>query len=347
MYSGLKEKYSSEIDLHLVVQDPRNDYSKELSKLGIPVHYVPDLKRNLFGYVSGWKKIFKAYDIDAIHFQVDNLVLFYPIQLAHKYGIKRIIVQSHNSYNKNVADSKLKSFITNYAQKNIEKWTTKRLAVSTEAGKWLYGEKASFEIIKNPVDIKKFTFNEVTREKLRDEFNFSKDVKVFGNVGRLAEQKNQAFLLNVFKNILEKNGNARLVIVGNGPLKDDLIALAKKLQINDQVSFLGRREDVPELLDCFDCMIFPSLFEGFPLSLLEAQSTGLPVLYSDTISKDIKILPTTEALSLQDNYGKWAEEAIKLADFPVEERKSAAKSMVKAKFDYQTQLDVLAKLYLA
>lgn len=333
-------------NIHFVLQNSQNDYGRFLYDQGIMVHYITPLQQAPLKYFRDWDSLFHIYKIDVIHFHVDNLVLFYPIKKAQKERIPMIIVQSHNACNEAVNNSKVKMFLHNYAKKRINNWTGNLYAVSKEAAIWLYGKNLlnKVKLIKNPVDTSLFSYSQQVKEKYKNKFNL-RDKIVYGHVGRFVNQKNHEFLIDVFKKILKRQPNAELVLVGNGPLQNKIKNYVYKNKISEHVLFLGRREDVPSLMSLFNCMIFPSLYEGFPLVLVEAQSTGLPIVCSDSISSNIKILLTTHQLSLKTDKEEWANLAIESSKVTDTQRSLARKKLIDVGYDYETQVKKMAYVY--
>ena len=136
-----------------------------------------------------------------------------------------------------------------------------------------------------------------------------------GHVGRFNKQKNHTFLIDIFNEAYKENDKLRLVMVGIGPLMNKIKKKVIQLNLSDAVLFLGQRSDVNELMQAMDIFILPSLYEGLPLVGVEAQTSGLPCLFSDTITKEVKLNTTTKYLSLKDDYSVWKENILNFKAF--------------------------------
>ncbi len=345
MYTTMA-KISPNIELHLVLQNRHNDYRDLLAECGIHVHYITSIQASLLQYVKEWHNLFESHQIDIIHFQIDNLVLFYPIMLAKKMHVPRIIIQSHNSWNDAVAKNPIKRWLHSYGKRRVGKWATDLYAVSKEAAKWLYDESVlnRVQVIQNPVTVDKFKYSNRLRLQLRQQLSLNDNV-VYGHVGRFEIQKNHRFLLKVFKAILERQPEARLLLIGTGSLKPMIESQIADYGLTGKVLLLGRREDIANLMNAMDCIIFPSLYEGFPITLIEGQATGVPIICADTIASSIAFLPTTKQLSLNQPVDVWANLAVKEAAEPLGNRFRGNEIALDAGYDLKTQVEKMAARY--
>ncbi|MEZ4510037.1 MAG: glycosyltransferase, partial [Eubacteriales bacterium] len=199
--------------------------------------------------------------------------------LAAKRGGARIrLPHSHNTTCKmKVADKLLRGlFYKSY---------TNAMACSAAAGEWLYPNRA-FEVWNNAIDANRFRYDAALREQTREHLGITPEERVILHIGAFNEQKNQAFLLEAFALFLERNGRARLLLTGDGERRSSCEARAETLGISRQVEFLGLRDDIPALLSAADIFALPSLHEGLPLTLVEAQCAGLPCIASDFVTKE-------------------------------------------------------------
>lgn len=345
MYTAIA-KIAPNIELHLVLQNHHNDYRDLLAECGIHVHYITSIQTSLFQYVTEWRQLFKSHQIDVIHFQIDNLVLFYPIRLARKMNVPKIIVQSHNSWNDAVVKNPVKRWLHSYAKRRVGHWATDLYAVSKEAAKWLYDGSVlnRVQVIQNPVAVSQFRYSSQVRLQLRQQLGLSDNV-VYGHVGRFEIQKNHRFLLKVFKAISERQPEARFLLIGTGSLKAMIESSVSDYGLTGKVSLLGRREDVANLMSAMDCIIFPSLYEGFPITLIEGQAAGVPIICADTIASSIAFLPTTKQLSLKQPIDVWANLAIKEAEQPLDNRAKGNEFALNAGYDLKTQVEKMVARY--
>lgn len=191
-----------------------------------------------------------------------------------------------------------------------------KIAPSTEAADFMFGinsvRRKNVLILRNALEIDKYAYNAINRVNYRRKFGLENNF-VVGNVGRMSKQKNHDYLINIFSEIKKQKNNAILLLVGTGNLKEKLQEKVESLGLRDSVIFLGVREDIPQLLSTMDIFVFPSLYEGLPNTVIEAQTSGLPCLISNTITKEVKITDLVYFLSIKKKAREWADVAIKLA----------------------------------
>ena len=177
-----------------------------------------------------------------------------------------------------------------YAGKYILPSATHLFACSNSAAKWLFANKADKALIlKNGIECDKFVYSPITEKSIREELNLTEENFIVGHVGRFNHQKNHSFLVEIFSEIVEFNPNAYLLLIGEGPLKKEIQKRVTELDLIDKVKFLGVRNDVHHILKACNVMLFPSLHEGLPVTLIEAQGSGLPCIISDVITKEVDI----------------------------------------------------------
>ena len=219
--------------------------------------------------------------------------------------------------------------------------TTKRLACGKEAGVYLYGNR-SFEIVKNGIDVEKFCYRASWRLKKRKELALSEKDKVFIHVGRFEQQKNHDFLINVFYEIYLRDNTAKIILIGNGSLRNNIEKKINNLGLSSSIIILEQRADVNELLSAADVVIFPSFTEGFSLAMVEMQAAGLPILCSDTIPHEIKLTPLVHFNSIEVSPKQWANEAILLSE---QMRVDFCSELKKAGLDIHESVKSLTRIY--
>ena len=207
----------------------------------------------------------------------------------------------------------------------------------------MFGHGSSFRIINNAIKTSDFIYDQGVREEKRAEFNIGNSF-VIGHVGRFAQPKNHTFLLEIFRHIYRNNSNAKLLLVGDGPLRLGVESLAEKYGIEDHVIFAGVRSDIPELLSAMDLFVFPSLYEGLPVTLIEAQANGLSIIASDSISDEVKITDLIEFISLDDGPRYWAERVLKCKQ--KRETGNFSAKIKSAGYDIELNAKLIEKLYL-
>ncbi|WP_431800784.1 glycosyltransferase family 1 protein [Halobacillus andaensis] len=260
-------------------------FDREIEELGGTVHripYVTDVGHR--GYKKALKGFFKAHPYKIVHAHMDKMSGI-VLQEAEKAKVPVRIAHSHNTQSEGGMLTKL---YKNYAASNIHRSATHKFACSQSAAEWLFGPQSSqVYLLKNGVDCQRFLYSAEKRMRVREKLNISPATFVVGHIGRFNHQKNHTFILEVFYKFLNTHNNSVLLFAGDGALRSKIEAKSKLLGIEDKVKFLGVREDVDELLQAFDLFLFPSLHEGLPVTLIEAQNAGLPCLITDTITKEV------------------------------------------------------------
>lgn len=292
---------TNNIQMDFISNTPDTVYKEEVAALGGKIFNVCSKKKNPLRFKKDMENIFKNHsnEYDAIWVNLCSLANIDYLKYAKKYGIKRRIVHSHNAAN---MFGKLKETLHNYNKKRIDRYATDFWACSDSAAKWFYKDdilnSKKFRIIKNAVDTEKFSFDKKIRDEYRKILNIENKY-VLGNIGRFHFQKNHDFLIDVFKEVREKCDNSILLLVGNGDLEEHIKEKVKNLGLEESVIFLGMRDDVNKIMQAIDIFLMPSRFEGLPVAAVEAQSSGVRCLLSDTITKEIKVTDLIEFIGVK------------------------------------------------
>lgn len=323
------------------------EYVSEIKKYGGHIYYFPNLRlSNIHHLIKEMNCFFCKHSNDyiAIHshfFQLDGIIF----HIAKKYGIKECISHSHNT---RYSDYKLKSFRNYIMSLPLKREATRWMACSKSAGKFLFGKRFYSSpkslILNNAIDCEKFVFNEEIRKNKIKELGLENKF-IIGHIGRFSLQKNHKFLINVFKVIKERQNNAFLVLVGTGSLTESIKNLVKCNGLDNDVLFLGQRNDVSDLLQIFDVMVFPSQYEGLGIALIEAQVSDLPCVYSDVIPEEVNILDSNEILSLNENYEVWANAVLKYQSH--KRSKNAIKRIERAGYNIELEAKKLSEFYMS
>lgn len=239
------------------------------------------------------------YKVVHLHSSSKNYLV---LKYAKKYGIPMRISHSHNIDFQ--TKNPVKKMMGNILKPKLIKYSTNYFACSRIAGEWLFGKKVvnsnKFKVINNAIDYDKFKFDDKTRNRIRMNLKIKDDEILIGHVGRFTNQKNHAFLIDVFNELYKKNNKYKLIMIGTGPLEDDIKNKVKKLDLNDNVIFAGFKNNVNEYMQAMDLFAFPSLFEGLGLVLVEAQASGLPCFATkNTIPEEVSILSNFKYVDLR------------------------------------------------
>lgn len=232
---------------------------------------------------------------DVVHAHM-NLLNFLPLFFAFLYGVKIRISHSH------IASDNIKSpILAKFFKVLTVLFSNKLLACGFNAGKYMYGNRKFF-IIYNSINIKDFLFDENKRQKIRNKLNIEENDVLVGNVGRLTNQKNQMFLINLMKKI--DNDNYKLIILGNGKLQNTLQSEINKNNLSEKVILHNSVGNISDYYDAMDIFVLPSYYEGFPVSLVEAQVSGLKCIVSNSVDNTSKINDNVIFLPLEYNLWK-------------------------------------------
>lgn len=283
-------------------------YEKPLRELGCTIHKIPRIKRDKMGYLRGMQQIIENGNYDVVHSHMGGRSLF-TMFFARRYGVKRRIAHSHVAYE---PVTKLKRCFNIGLCIAAKINATDLFACGRDAGIYMWGKRCSqkgkVRIMTNAVDTELFAFSQKLREEKRRELQVE-DKYVIGIVGRLEPQKNYPFLLDVYKELLKTSKDVVLVAVGRGQEKEEeaIKQYGVSLGIDDQIRYLGVRSDVPQLLNAFDLFVLPSLFEGLPVVLIEAQASGLRQIVSDKITREMNITDLIDFLPIVGTEKEWAQ----------------------------------------
>ncbi|RKL66434.1 glycosyl transferase family 1 [Salipaludibacillus neizhouensis] len=286
----------------LVHRSERGHYDDEIERLGGKIHRMPHIRPgNYRKYFRGLDKFFSEnYHYKVVHSHINENSGF-VLKAANRAGVPCRIAHSHLSD----LGIDLKLPFRLYARLAMKNQPNRYFACSEKAGEWLFGKVENIKVLNNAVNVKEFQYNEELRKKVRRELQVENNL-VIGHIGRFNTQKNHELLIDIFKKVNEKNPNSTLLLVGEGDLKIRMEEKVKKLGLSSAVKFLGVREDISEIMQGMDVFLFPSLFEGLPVVLVEAQAAGLKCIVSDTITSETDVTGQLDFKSLKTSPEKWA-----------------------------------------
>lgn len=300
----------NEVHLGFITSAP-NDLIvlKDMIDSGTEIFICPRFRFiNLFSYLKWWTNFLQCHsEYRILHGHIRCSAWLY-LTICKHYRLTTII-HSHSTSNGN----DILSVIKTLHQYPIRYLADYLLSCSNESGRWLYGNKihtSKYRVFPNCINISKFVFNAEIRTEVRHELNLTNEF-VIGHVGRFHPSKNHIYLLKVFREI-RKHIDARLLLVGDGPTEKNIRRLAHQWKLEDHILFIGSTHQTARYYHSMDCFVFPSLWEGFPIALLEAQANGLPVVFSDSISDDAILTDRTIKLSVSLKPEKWAQAILQL-----------------------------------
>lgn len=323
-------------------EDSTNIPYEEIEKLGGKVILIPPYQK-LFRYHKELKRILKEGNYKIVHSHINTLSVFslfaakcakVPVRIAH----------SHSTTNKK---EKKKNLMKQVLKPFSKLFATDYMCCSELAGRWLFGDKLYDEkkiyLLNNAIDLHKFEYNEKIREEVRKELNIDEKTFVMGHIGRFVEQKNHNFLIEIFAELYKEKPNSVLMLVGQGPLQDDMKEKVEQLELSNNVMFLGQRNDAARLYQAIDVFVLPSLYEGLPVVGVEAQAAGLLCVLSDDMTKETKVLDTTVFNTLNQSASEWAKTILTKSNEYT--RQKTNDEMKNKNFDIDTEACKLEKVY--
>lgn len=305
-----KAKYSMDF---LVYGDTVEPLEAEVAALGGQVFHIPYPHEGIFRYIQQMKRVMREYGpYDVVHAHS----LFnsgFVMKAAFELGIPIRVSHGHSDRRK-VKTKFFRNMYNSYMRALINRYATKRFACSEGAGKYLYGDacRKDIYIVKNGVDVEKFRFDPEKRLAIKQEFGWE-NCKIIGHIGRLAQVKNQKKIIDVFYHAYQQDPSVRLLIAGDGELKDALQQQIDGLGLTEVAKLAGTRRDVPALLSAFDVYMMPSFYEGVSVSLIEAQVSGVHCLVSsNAASAETRLTDCLNIMELRDSDEAWCERVVDL-----------------------------------
>lgn len=317
-----------------VLEESEIPQREEIERLGGRIYIVPHYK-HLVQYEKTLIRLFKENNYKIVHSHMNTLSVF-SLRAAKKAGVPMRIAHNHSTagkgeYKKNLVKYMLRPFAKVYP--------TDLFACSHLAGDWLYGKNTNYTVFNNAIELDKFVYNEQIRQKIRKQYHIENKF-VIGHVGRFCYQKNHDFLIDIFEKVHEREKEAILLLIGEGELEDEIKAKVHRLGLDECVIFAGTCSNVNEMYQAMDVFVLPSRYEGLPVVGVEAQAAGLPCLFSKCVTREVKILKTTEFADFIDEY------VDNMCNHAKMKRVNAEKKIIEAGFDIKTEAEKLLKYYL-
>lgn len=319
-----------------LLDDVPTPYYREIEETGSQWYILPDIK-NLPAHLRKCHEVLKNGCYDIIH---DNSLLStYPMMWMAKRYVPVRIIHSHNS---RLGETKLKEKRNSVFLPFLLKQANEYAACSDLAAKAMFGD-AAYRFIPNFVNADNYNFSQAIRNKVRTKMGAGKK-KIIATVGRVALQKNPFFALDVFDIVARRNLQAEYWWIGSGPLDNEVTEYVKKLKYGDRVKLLGSRTDMCDLYQAIDLFFLPSIFEGLPVTGVEAQAMGIPCVISDGVTKEVVYTDLVDFISLKKSKEEWADVICgKLIDMSI--RTGRKEDLLKSKFSSQEAGRLLEEYY--
>lgn len=326
----------------MVHRDEPGLYEEEITSLGGRIYrMLPIRPGNYRSYFKQLDEFFAGHpEYRVVHSHINENSSF-VLRAAKNAGVPCRIAHSHISD----LGIDLKLPFRLYARMAMKDNANRYFACSRNAGEWLFGKYVSARkevtVLNNAVNVDRFKYDSEARSRIRRELQ-AEDKLVIGHIGRFDKQKNHSFLLDIFREIYERRPDSMLIMAGDGAMRPAMERKAAQLGLGSAVRFLGVRSDIPELMHAMDLFLFPSLFEGLPVVMVEAQAAGLRIVASDAITKETDLTGRIEFISLKQSAGQWAERILSSSY----EREDTANTLRSCGYDTSAMSEWLANYYM-
>ncbi len=292
-----------------------------------------------------FRAFLRNHAYDAVHIHSGSIsVLAIMASVADKAGVKKVIVHSHSTGEHDSLKHKLLRLAASFSMRqHVDIYC----ACSQAAAEWKFAQPYAGKaiIIKNGIDTERFRFNPVIRDEYRKKLGISDRSLVLGHVGRFSHEKNQRFIVELFQEFQKRLPESKLLLVGDGedrPMIEQMVH--NKNDLSGKVILTGSVSNVPDYLQAMDVFILPSLYEGFAIVALEAQATGLPVIVSDTVPRDVKLTDNASFLSVKEKpYEQWINEILRLQN---RQRTSCTEQIIQAGYDISNTAEIVRNIYV-
>ena len=321
-------------------------FSDKIKQAGSNIYNICSRHKNPILHYWQWIKLLRKYKnkYKAIVLNANSLEYVFPIFIAKFFNIKMRVIHSHNAGFENKIGI-LRKILINFNKLLLNVGATDYLACSQKAGEWMFGKNKKFVLIHNAINVNEYRYDLEERQKKRKELKLENRF-VIGHVGRFVYQKNHDFLIDIFNEVHKILPEAMLLLIGDAvedkSYLNEVKQKVKELNLEENIRFLGMRNDVPEIMQAMDCFLFPSRFEGLGIVIIEAQTAGLPCYVSSVIPNEVKITNLVDFISLNEFPENWAEKIIKNKNY---KRKDISKEIIKAGYDIDTEIKKVQNFY--
>ena len=335
-----------EVQFDFVVHESQpGSYDERIKELGGTIYVMPKYRVfNHRAYCAAWRHFFKTHpEYSIVHGHLRSTASLYLAE-AKKAGFFTI-AHSHSTSNGRGLQAMIKGFL----QKSIVKYSDILMGCSQEAGEWLYGNEAikekPFYILNNGIHLERFQFNMEKRRNIRNQYSISDNRLLLGHIGRFDVPKNHHFLVDLANKLKEEDPKTMFMFVGDGPLKSDIQKKIEDLGIEENIITVSEVKNIEDYYSAFDCFLMPSLYEGLPLTLIEAQANGLPCLVSNRITKDVDQTSLISREVIDKGIQPWSAFILSNIDLRNESQFDAQSALIKAGFDVKQNAQWLESMY--
>lgn len=293
----------------------------------------PRNRHNCIAYKKFWNRFFKENHFDVLYYNTCDIVSIDMLKFAKKAKVPVRIIHSHNTGNQEGINKEMHIVhkqMEKSNRKNICNYATHLLACSESAGDWMFGGH-NYQVIHNGIDLLKYKYDGKNRDVVRNKYRI-REGKLVGCVGRLDPQKNPIFAEKIAEEVLKLDKDITFVFVGDGELGERVTNIVKDNKLEDKIIFAGAVDNVNEWMSALDCLVMPSLFEGLPFVLVEAQAAGLPCVVSSTVSREADFTGLLQFIDLDAGEKTWAEIIFKACG---NERKDYLEKLVAAGYSIE------------
>lgn len=337
-YRSLK-RIDSNIQFYFISSNETICYSKEILSNNDYILKYPSRKKNIIKHYSAIRKIFSENKFDIIWCNQCSLSNIIELKMAYKYNVPIRIIHSHNSKN---MGSSITLALHEFHKILVSKYANRYFSCSDLASKWMFTKKILNKvlIVNNSVDTNVFFYDVKNSMLSKEKFNVSNKL-VIGHVGRFHTQKNHDYLIDIFCELNKKEPKSVLILCGSGELEPIIKNKVYDLGLDQSVIFLGNQMNMQKVYSCFDVLCFPSLYEGLPFALIEAQAMGIPCLISNNISKSVEITENLISfMDLKKSKSEWASELISISN---KNKRITKNEIINSGYDLDTNMKYLYK----
>lgn len=310
--------------------------NEEIQKNGSKYYQLPK-RKNIIGYWKAVKCLSRNYDVVHVHANSSTAVIELSAAKA-----ARVVKRIHHNHTSKTQHPVINALLYPFFKYSY----TDAIACSQLAGDWLFG-KNNYKILRNAINIAKFEYNKDARVLIRNEFGIKEEDFVIGHIGKFMDAKNHEFLIKVFAEYHLKHPNSKLLLVGDGEWRSKVETWVADSGCANSIILAGLRSDIPAIVQAMDFFVFPSIYEGMPLTVLEAQASGLPCLISSNVTSDVNIGQDVKMKDLTDGVKDWAD-SIDSFDYAISREVRCHNNyelITKAGYNIENEANELLKIY--